>query len=615
MNIFIRITLDQIMLFIHCISRALLLSLLIFFTSVSGAQSILTEPVIENLQQFTDDFIQKNTALRVKNSQSLFEKSVRKPKKGLLPESMFKSLGYRLRDPFIALPPELSTHLYQLEGDENLYFEALHDLEKIWALLRSTHARATGADTWVNELVNENVVLDAVDSWYRTAHKNQYIIWLRELKIALVKEDEILAYNKEEFSEEAYGQANIQVLELLADNALLRQYLDTESAYLFLRTDSRDLPENAINKTQYDFNQKVFCHPDSTQMQIGNIYLKANFPEIVVALKSNTVGNKVWQLTEVSRVLSKKLLASPTNKQLQAANYVLSDTVLRMVSELNQKRLNKFSQNVDNFFIDMKAKHVFTGELQNIEEYIELQNEIFNLILKDIFISNERISSANLIIFRSCRNNADSQSDVMKVVQLVESNHFKGLDFPQSITIKKDVLTLKQRWNGKRLISNSSLLVQQDMNRKADVLGIVEQSIKANDLKFVEPINVKKLDSIIGATSEQAAQWLLDEGWELSSYEYMQKLTQESGYSVQVITTSSPSEAASTAKRYAVNDEVKVYLSSVTIDNVVEKRYKVLVTFFTGKINAEESKELLEKAIETKGFFKLYSTIREDLIR
>lgn len=609
------------MLFIRGIQNILLLSSLIFFTSVSDAQNSLTEPVIEDLQNFTDDFIQKNSILRIKNSQSMFDKSVRKPKRGLLPEAVFKSLGYRLRDPFIVLPPELSTHLYRSGDNQTLYFEELHDLEKIWALLSSTRARVIGEDSWVSKQVNRNVVLDAIDTWYRIAHKSQYTTWLRELKRELVKESRDLAFNKEEFSKKNYGQANIQVLELLADNALLRQYLDAESAYLFLRTDARDLPKTVLNKAQYGFEEKLFCQPDSTQMQIGNIFLKASFPHLITILNSDDVVDKVWQLAEASRILSKKLLRSPSDKQLQAANYVLSETVLRMMLELNQKRLNKFSQNDDNFFVDMNENHTFTDGLQQIEEYIELQNEIFNLILKDIFIANERISSANLIIFLACIDSADTHSNTMKVIQIVENYYFKGLDFPQAITIKKDVLTLKKRWNGKRLMSHSSFVAQQEKSQQVTVLRKAEQKTKNLKIKLIplpsveSKSNIVKSDSISDASSKQAAQWLLEKGWKLSSYEDMQKLTQEDGYSIQIITTSSVSEAVDAARRYAVNDEVKVYLSSVTVNGVLERRYKVLVTFLSGGISSERIKGLQKKAAKNKSFLKPYWVINKDILR
>ena len=126
------------------------------------------------------------------------------------------------------------------------------------------------------------------------------------------------------------------------------------------------------------------------------------------------------------------------------------------------------------------------------------------------------------------------------------------------------------------------------------------------------PINI---DSVIGVSSDQAAALLKKEGFTLSSHQEMLDLTSVRGYSVQVLTTSSPSEAASVARRYNKSEDVKVYLSSVTIDDVVEKRYKILVTFFSGQVNAEKLQELESKAQRLKGFLKRFHEIHDDLMR
>ena len=111
----------------------------------------------------------------------------------------------------------------------------------------------------------------------------------------------------------------------------------------------------------------------------------------------------------------------------------------------------------------------------------------------------------------------------------------------------------------------------------------------------INPKQVKVDDSIKFATNSDAGKWLEKNGFILSSAEEIIELTNERGYSIQVLTTSSASEAASVAKRFSIDNDVKVYLSSVVVDGVVEKRYKILATFWTGLVSAEKLQELQER--------------------
>ena len=594
--------------------------------------------------------MQKNTLLRSENSQKLFSKLVKKTDTGLLPEAVYKSLGYRLRDPFISQVPETSTRLYQVSENADLYFQILHDLEKTWALLSTTKERIVDPEGWFDSLVQQNIALDSVHVWYRMRHNRKYNQWLGELKEQVKVTNKRVISNQDEYSESDFGQLNIKSLQLVADNTQLTQFLDTESAYLFVRTGDRIFPEKLIS-VSHQFNQIILCKPKIDLIQIGNIYLSANYPELIEILKSANIKQRVWQLAQVSRDLSKKLLITPQSQELSAANYALSDLVLRLILQLNHQRLNAYNINIEAFFVPLE-KESFNNE-SRLNEFIAFQNQIFDLMLLDSFIASERIASTNLRLFRGCLQLQDTKESLKDFVTSVQSHYFTGINESETILVQNTVQQVESRWNGKQFLNStdtvkventpnvntspsSDILLNNGSSEKAFPINEVKPNEKPNTNKSIErqiarvgkerlgltvpnktaltilPINI---DSVIGVSSDQAAALLKKEGFTLSSHQEMLDLTSVRGYSVQVLTTSSPSEAASVARRYNKSEDVKVYLSSVTIDDVVEKRYKILVTFFSGQVNAEKLQELESKAQRLKGFLKRFHEIHDDLMR
>ena len=213
-----------------------------------------------DLSMFIESVLKQNTELRKKNSQTLFAKLVNKKETGLLPIEVYKSLGFRLREPFLVQTPEISTRFYTIADDSNLYFQQLFDLEKTWALLSTTLSRVSLKDDF-SELIDQNVALDSVDLWYRVANNQQYNQWLIELKNQIKIAGKNIELNKDEFSESDFGKMKIKNLELLSDNTQLMQFFDTESAYLFTRSGARNLPKNRKNPL-YDFSKQAFCSPN-----------------------------------------------------------------------------------------------------------------------------------------------------------------------------------------------------------------------------------------------------------------------------------------------------------------------------------------------------------------
>ncbi|MGH1427713.1 MAG: SPOR domain-containing protein [Arenicella sp.] len=631
--------------------------LLLAFSKLLPAQTVFNDEKsptsvkqkeLQDLSDFVVDVMQKNTKLRVQNSQNLFQKIVRKPNVGQLPSAMYKSLGYQTRAPFIAMPPELSTRLYQEDGNHLLNVRVLHELQKNWALLDSTRARILHADNWQETIVKQNVALDAINVWYRMANQKLYKTWLFELKKEVAEESESLSFNREQYSDDLFNKANIKLLEMDSDNATMAQFLNSESAYLYLRTDSRELPA-AQTSRNYDFNNEYFCQADAKKMQVGNIYLQAKFPKTTSVLNNNENFNEVWRLTEVAKQISKELLASPNDEQLLAANYFLSDTILMLILRINQVRFNTFSENAEPFFISEKNQRIESLKLKKLSDYIQFQNTLFNLVLKDHFIARERTSFGRLALFRGCVNNTSNtkEIDLESFIQTIEGRYFTGLDVLQMRRVNSEILSVSQRWENSRFhdekvvdaaiaqqgekSQNVETVVAKPSPKIAHIKPVEKEQVKANSQTFNRYQNAPKTqtkganesalktlvkpDSIIGATPEQAFEWLKNEGFHLSSYEEMKALTENKGYSIQVLTTSSPSEAAFIARRFSKRDEVRVYLSSVTIKGAVEMRYKVLVTFFTGRVSAKKFQELVAATEQRQGFLKRYRLIRKDIYR
>ena len=647
---------------------------LVFLLPFSSGYAQNTDSQEEQLETdltvFINTFLQKNTLLRSENSQKLFSKLVKKTDTGLLPEAVYKSLGYRLRDPFISQVPETSTRLYQVSENADLYFQILHDLEKTWALLSTTKERIVDPEGWFDSLVQQNIALDSVHVWYRMRHNRKYNQWLGELKEQVKVTNKRVISNQDEYSESDFGQLNIKSLQLVADNTQLTQFLDTESAYLFVRTGDRIFPEKLISAS-HQFNQIVLCKPKIDLIQIGNIYLSANYPELIEILKSANIKQRVWQLAQVSRDLSKKLLITPLSQELSAANYALSDLVLRLILQLNHQRLNAYNINKEAFFVPLE-KESFNNE-SRLNEFIAFQNQIFDLMLLDSFIASERIASTNLRLFRGCLQLQDTKESLKDFVTSVQSHYFTGINESEAILVQNTVQQVESRWNGKQFLNSTNTVKVENTpnintspssgvllnngfsnsessnavspnngssntvssekafpinevrpNEESDLnKAIARQAANARKArlglsvpnKAVPTISSINIDSVIGVSSDQAAALLQKEGFTLSSYQEILDLTSERGYSIQVLTTSSPSEAASVARRYNKSEDVKVYLSSVTIDDVVEKRYKILVTFFAGRVNAEKLQELESKAQRLKGFLKRFHKIQDDLMR
>jgi len=523
-----------------------------------------------DLAMFINKVLLNNIELRKKNSQKLFIKLVNKQETGLLPIEVYKSLGVRLRDPFLVQIPEISTRFYNTDDDSNLYFQQLFDLEKTWALLSTTFSRISQKDNF-STLIEQNVALDSVDLWYRMTNNQQYNQWLIELSNQI----------------KIAGKA---------------QFFDTEAAYLFARTGTRRLPENR-KKTVYNFAQLAICSPNIELSQIGTLYLKTNHPDVLDVMDHESLRQQIWNLSQNAREFSKKLLLDPENQQLKAVNYVLSDFTLNLILQLNHKRLNAFSENQNNFFVKQN-NNVFTDEsLSRLTEFINFQNEAYGLKVLDAFVAAERVASLNLQLFRGCVQLYDDKQNTKSFAQAAESQHFFGLNFPVATNVPGAINKLVKNWDG----SSYSIIASQP---EVSVLPV------SNNQKIPPSFSSPALqDSIISANSEQAAKLLKKEGFVLSGYDEIINLTNDRGYSIQILTTSSASEAAAKALLLSKSEQVKVYLSSVKIDGIVEKRYKVLVTFLSGSVSDEKTDELKIKAEQLKGFLKPYRSIRKDLVR
>ena len=574
-----------------------------------------------DLSMFIESVLKQNTELRKKNSQTLFAKLVNKKETGLLPIEVYKSLGFRLREPFLVQTPEISTRFYTIADDSNLYFQQLFDLEKTWALLSTTLSRVSLKDDF-SELIDQNVALDSVDLWYRVANNQQYNQWLIELKNQIKIAGKNIELNKDEFSESDFGKMKIKNLELLSDNTQLMQFFDTESAYLFTRSGARNLPKNRKNPL-YDFSKQAFCSPNIDLSEKGILYLKTNHPDVLDAMDHESLRQQIWNLFQNAREFSKKLLLDPENQQLKAVNYVLSDFTLNLILQLNHKRLNAYATNQSEFFSE-QSKNTFPYEpASRLSEFINFQNEIYGSKVLDSFIAAERVASMNLQLLRDCVQLYDDKQSTKRFAQTAESQRFLSLNYPEATNVEGSLNQIVTSWDGSNYsrglnpksesaaVAKNSVPAPQAVKKQSAPQVVKSQSSKIRLTKTSESTSTRS-DSIIGVNSDRAAVLLINAGFELSSHEEVLELTSTRGYSIQVLTTSSASEAAAKARRMTQFGEVKVYLSSVNVNGVIENRYKVLVMFQKGRISAAKYAELSAKANEIRGYVKRYKQIRKD---
>ena len=596
----------------------------------------LKEPV--DLSMFIKSVLRLNTELRKNNSQKLFERLVNKKETGLLPIEVFKSLGFRLRDPFLVQTPEVSTRFYTIADDSNLYFQELFDLEKTWALLSTTFSRVSQNDSFFS-LIEQNVALDSVDLWYRMTNNQQYNQWINELKDQIKIAGRNIELNKDEFSESSFGKMKIKNLELFADNTQLIQFFDTEAAYLFTRSGARSLPENRKNPI-YNFSQQVLCSPNIELLEVGNSYLKTNNPDVLKELKNKSLKQKIWQLLQSAREFSKRLLLEPQNQQLKAVNYVLSDFTLSLILQLNHERLNAYAENQSKFFAEQSNNSFPYESSSRLTEFINFQNEIYGLKVLDAFVAAERVASLNLQLFRGCIQLYDDQKSTKLFAQTAETQRFVSLNFPAATNVTGAINQLVKRWDGSNYsiigasaeqepIVDASAEQEPIIGASAEQEPIVDASAEQEPIIGAsteqEPIvdasaeqesivdASAEQDSIVGASAEQAANLLKNAGFVLSSYDEIIELTNVRGYSIQVLTTSSASEAAEKARRMTEIGDVRVYLSSVNVNGVIEGRYKVLVLFQTGQLSEAKYAEFSSKANQIRGYVKRYKQIRNDV--
>jgi len=138
----------------------------------SVESAVVKKPKVElsasdsSLSNYLRDYLSKNISDRAQNSRSLIDRSGIESNGRLPSTSLFQSLGYRMRDAFVAMPPELNSRNFKdAEGD--LYPKLIHDLEKTWALLDSTRARLksqggleAGREDWEVAVARRNLILD-----------------------------------------------------------------------------------------------------------------------------------------------------------------------------------------------------------------------------------------------------------------------------------------------------------------------------------------------------------------------------------------------------------------------------------------------------------------------
>jgi len=130
--------------------------------------------------QYLRDYLAKNINPRIRVSRNFIDRSSIESNGRLPSKALFQSLGYRVRDSFVTVPPELSSRSFK-NPEKLLLAKLIQDTETTWALLDSTQARLNSFDglnkghpSWEVGVIRRNLLLEAVGYWYQLRNQEKY---------------------------------------------------------------------------------------------------------------------------------------------------------------------------------------------------------------------------------------------------------------------------------------------------------------------------------------------------------------------------------------------------------------------------------------------------------
>jgi len=284
--------------------------------------TVVSQSELQNqssLSRYLRDYLAKNIGHRARTSRSLIDRSNIEGNGRLPSKSLFQSLGYRVRDAFVAVPPELSSRKFR-NPETTLYARLITDLETTWALLDSTRARLkskggleAGRQDWEVAVTRRNLLLEAISYWYQMRNQANHSDWLTRLgdqSNALYQE---ISQARQNYDVQDLREHEFVLLNLRADVAALFQFYSSEQARLYNRIGNRVLPSR-MESEQPHFTQQIRCSADEVAQEEGLDYLNRYYPKRLDTILSSNHKAAVYELNKLAREISAQALQSHADR-------------------------------------------------------------------------------------------------------------------------------------------------------------------------------------------------------------------------------------------------------------------------------------------------------------
>lgn len=265
--------------------------------------------------QYLRDYLAKNINPRIRVSRNFIDRSSIESNGRLPSKALFQSLGYRVRDSFVTVPPELSSRSFK-NPEKLLLAKLIQDTETTWALLDSTQARLNSFDglnkghpSWEVGVIRRNLLLEAVGYWYQLRNQEKYDRGLSRLEERINELFEEFIQASQSYDVKDQRSHELGLLDLKSDMSLLFQFYSSEQARLYNRIDSRSLPSSNFRKKP-NFTKRLSCSIDRKVENTGLSYLQRNYRSKINTIKSSSNKHQaIYVLNEVARDISSKALA------------------------------------------------------------------------------------------------------------------------------------------------------------------------------------------------------------------------------------------------------------------------------------------------------------------
>ena len=313
-----------------------------------GSEPVPQQPVISqneleghsSLSRYLREYLASNIGHRARTSRNLIDRSGIEGNGRLPSKSLFQSLGYRLRDSFVAMPPELSSRNFR-DAQSTLYPKQIESLETTWALLDTTLARLTstggleaGRQDWEVAVTRRNLLLEAISYWYQMRNQENHSDWLIRVGDRSENLYQEISQARQNYDVEDQREHEFVLLNLRADVAALFQFFSSEQARLYNRIGQRVLPTRLDNEHP-NFTQLNSCRSDQLSNQKGLEYLDRYYQKRLNTIRGSDHKSAIYELNNLAREVSSQALQS----QAARLKAIEQDYVLKSSLAIEQRNL------------------------------------------------------------------------------------------------------------------------------------------------------------------------------------------------------------------------------------------------------------------------------------